>query len=154
MLSLIRGPKAPGGGSQVCPERRRVSLDPGGVHNLWGCDAAAGIHGVWGGKPAAGEGRSSPPGLSDEGLPWPVGGMPAVSRGMMQESPLILSSRPGIETWLSPDHGVLRCEAPPDHPPSPPASSNDSPSASMSPGDPWVPPSLDHQHHRGQTPAI
>ena len=101
-----------------------------------------------------GEGRPSPPGLSDEGLPWPVGGMPAVSRGMMQESPLILSSRPEMDTWVSPDHGVLRCEAPPDHPPSPPASSNDSPSASMSPGDPWVPLSLDHQHHRGQTPAI
>lgn len=59
---------------------------------------------------------------------------------MMQAPPLILSSRPGIETWLSPDHGVLRCEAPPDHPPSPPASSNDSSSASMSPGDTWVPP--------------
>ena len=74
-----------------------------------------------------GEGRSSPPGLSDEGFAMAGGGMPAVSRGMMQESPLILSSRPGIETWLSPDHGVLRCEGPPDHPPSPPASSNSSP---------------------------
>ena len=85
VLSLIWGPKVPRGRSQVCSELRRVSLDPGSVHNLWGCDAAAGIHGVWGGKPAAGEGRPSPPGLSDEGVAMVgLGGMPAVSRGMVQ----------------------------------------------------------------------
>ena len=73
------------------------------------------------------------------GLAWSVGGHAGGQPGDDAGPPLILSSRSRMATWLSPDHGVLRCQGPPDHPPSPPASSNDSSSASMSPGDPWVP---------------
>ena len=86
----------------MCLERRRVSLDPGSVHNLWGCNAAAGIHGVWGGKPAAGE-RGGPLHQVSlmRGLAWPVGGMPTVSRGddAGPSFPLICMYPPGLE-WI------------------------------------------------------
>ena len=79
-----------------CLERRRV-LDRS-AHNS-GVAMPRRVFTACGVEAGRRRGRSSP-GLSDE-VAMAGGGMPAVSRGMMQESPLILSSRPGRDVVIA-----------------------------------------------------
>jgi len=93
-------PEGARGRSQVCSERRRVSLDPRSVTTCGVGNAAVDIHAVRVGNRPPGRGGSSPPGLSDEGLPWSVG---ACRRSAGDDAgplfPLICMYTPGPE-WI------------------------------------------------------